>query len=52
MADVLNSQKAELAHLMAIEMGKPLTQGISEIEKCASVCRYYAAPGWGIVYRR
>lgn len=42
MADVLISRKAELAKLMALEMGKPVTQGIAEVEKCASVCRYYA----------
>ncbi|WP_295650335.1 NAD-dependent succinate-semialdehyde dehydrogenase [uncultured Mucilaginibacter sp.] len=42
MALVLDSQKAELAKLMALEMGKPIKQGITEIEKCASVCTYYA----------
>lgn len=29
--------------MMAHEMGKPITQGVAEIEKCASVCQYYAA---------
>jgi succinate-semialdehyde dehydrogenase / glutarate-semialdehyde dehydrogenase len=42
MADVLTSHKAELAKLMAIEMGKPVTQGLAEVDKCASVCKYYA----------
>lgn len=42
MANVLHQKKAELAHLMAVEMGKPIAQGITEIEKCASVCNYYA----------
>lgn len=42
MAQVLHSRKQELAQLMALEMGKPVAQGISEIEKCASVCEYYA----------
>lgn len=42
MSDVLISRKAELARLMALEMGKPVTQGVAEVEKCASVCRYYA----------
>ncbi|QJD94654.1 NAD-dependent succinate-semialdehyde dehydrogenase [Mucilaginibacter robiniae] len=42
MARVLNNRKQELAKLMAVEMGKPVAQGISEIEKCASVCEYYA----------
>jgi succinate-semialdehyde dehydrogenase/glutarate-semialdehyde dehydrogenase len=42
MAEVLISRKAELAKLMALEMGKPVTQGLAEVEKCASVCTYYA----------
>jgi len=43
MANVLKQRKQELAKLMAMEMGKPLLQGISEVEKCAAVCEYYAA---------
>jgi len=27
---------------MASEMGKPVTQGVAEIEKCALLCRWYA----------
>lgn len=42
MAAVLNNRKGELARLMALEMGKPLKEGIAETEKCASVCTYYA----------
>ncbi|GAB2688296.1 NAD-dependent succinate-semialdehyde dehydrogenase [Mucilaginibacter koreensis] len=42
MAQVLQNRKQELAELMANEMGKPVAQGVSEIEKCASVCTYYA----------
>jgi succinate-semialdehyde dehydrogenase/glutarate-semialdehyde dehydrogenase len=41
-ADILRERKAELARLMAIEMGKPLKQGVAETEKCAWVCDYYA----------
>jgi len=44
-AQALDSRKEELARLMAIEMGKPLAQGRSELEKCAWVCRYYAENG-------
>jgi succinate-semialdehyde dehydrogenase / glutarate-semialdehyde dehydrogenase len=38
----LRQRKSELATLMADEMGKPLSQGIGEVEKCAWVCEYYA----------
>jgi succinate-semialdehyde dehydrogenase/glutarate-semialdehyde dehydrogenase len=41
-ARILKSRSAELAVLMAREMGKPLSQGISEAEKCAWVCEHYA----------
>jgi succinate-semialdehyde dehydrogenase/glutarate-semialdehyde dehydrogenase len=41
-ASILRNQKSELAELMALEMGKPLAQGISEAEKCAWACDYYA----------
>ncbi|MDB5135928.1 MAG: NAD-dependent succinate-semialdehyde dehydrogenase [Mucilaginibacter sp.] len=43
MAAVLQNRKKEFAILMAQEMGKPITQGVAEIEKCAAVCEYYAA---------
>lgn len=39
---LLRKSREILAHLMAIEMGKPLKAGIAEIEKCADVCDYYA----------
>lgn len=35
-------RKQALAELMALEMGKPIKQGLAEIEKCAGVCDYYA----------
>lgn len=41
-AEGLRSQKEELSRIMAEEMGKPLKQGVSEVEKCAWVCEYYA----------
>jgi succinate-semialdehyde dehydrogenase/glutarate-semialdehyde dehydrogenase len=43
MAGLLQTRKKEFAIMMAHEMGKPITQGVAEIEKCASVCQYYAA---------
>jgi succinate-semialdehyde dehydrogenase/glutarate-semialdehyde dehydrogenase len=41
-AAILRDRKDELGRLMALEMGKPLKQGISEAEKCAWACEYYA----------
>lgn len=41
-AEVLENEKQEFGRLMTIEMGKPLKAAISEAEKCAWVCRYYA----------
>lgn len=41
-ADILENNKDEYANLMTDEMGKLLSQGVMEIEKCAAVCRYYA----------
>jgi succinate-semialdehyde dehydrogenase/glutarate-semialdehyde dehydrogenase len=43
LAGLLILRKRILAELMANEMGKPIKGGIEEIEKCASVCHYYAA---------
>lgn len=41
-ATLLRKDKTQLAELMANEMGKPITLGSSEVEKCASLCEYYA----------
>jgi succinate-semialdehyde dehydrogenase/glutarate-semialdehyde dehydrogenase len=41
-AKSLKENKQELGELMSTEMGKPLSQSIGEIEKCAWVCEYYA----------
>jgi succinate-semialdehyde dehydrogenase/glutarate-semialdehyde dehydrogenase len=40
--EVLRSRKEELAELITIEMGKPIRESLSEIEKCAWTCDYFA----------
>ncbi len=41
-AALLRERRSDLARLMALEMGKLVTQGRAETDKCASVCDYYA----------
>ena len=38
----LRKEAAELARMMALEMGKPVSQGLGEVEKCAVNCDFYA----------
>jgi succinate-semialdehyde dehydrogenase/glutarate-semialdehyde dehydrogenase len=40
--ELLRERQDELAHLMALEMGKPLRDGRAEAQKCAACCDYYA----------
>ncbi|MBC6990281.1 NAD-dependent succinate-semialdehyde dehydrogenase [Hymenobacter sp. BT491] len=39
---LLRDRQNELAHMMAVEMGKPITDGRAEVLKCALTCDYYA----------
>ncbi len=41
-AAILRKNKSKYAFIMTNEMGKPITQSESEVEKCAWVCDYYA----------
>jgi succinate-semialdehyde dehydrogenase/glutarate-semialdehyde dehydrogenase len=49
LADILETKSDELAVLIATEMGKPVSQGRAEAEKCAWACRYYAEEAEGIL---
>jgi succinate-semialdehyde dehydrogenase/glutarate-semialdehyde dehydrogenase len=42
LAAKLREREAEYADLISREMGKPLAEGASEVQKCAVVCEYYA----------
>jgi len=42
---VLRDRKGEMAAMIADEMGKPITQARAEIDKCASLCDWYATHG-------
>lgn len=42
LALTLKENRERFAKLMAAEMGKPITQGLAEIDKCALACDYYA----------
>ena len=44
-ARALRERVDALAGLMTKEMGKPITQGRAEVQKCAWVCDYYAEHG-------
>ena len=41
-ADLLKTNKEIYARTMTLEMGKPILESISEIEKCSWVCEFYA----------
>lgn len=41
-ADILDKRREEFGSVITMEMGKPLAGAISEVAKCALVCRHYA----------
>jgi len=51
-AAVLKARRDELAALMTNEMGKTLTDGRAEIDKCASACEHFAAHAAGYLARQ
>jgi succinate-semialdehyde dehydrogenase len=45
LADVLRGRSEPMARMITAEMGKPIAQARAEIEKCASLCDWYAQNG-------
>ena len=42
LSEVLRARKQEFAEIITQEMKKPISQSVAEIEKCATLCDYYA----------
>lgn len=42
LAGVLRAEKRHYAELITKEMGKPIKDSLAEVEKCATLCDYYA----------
>lgn len=49
MAADLRATANDLATLLAREMGKPVGEGLGEVEKCAWVCDFFGANGAGML---
>lgn len=51
-ADLIDARTAEMAHLLTLEQGKPISDNVKEISFGAVVLRYYAEEGtriWGSI---
>jgi len=51
-AAVLRTRRDEFAALMTAEMGKTVTDGLAEIDKCASACEHFADHAAGYLARQ
>lgn len=45
LGQLLLRDKQQLARVATLEMGKPISQAIAEIEKCANLCQWYSEHG-------
>ncbi|MFO1014507.1 MAG: NAD-dependent succinate-semialdehyde dehydrogenase [Caulobacteraceae bacterium] len=51
-AQVLRARRDQFAALMRLEMGKTVTDGLAEIEKCAGACEHFAEHAAAYLARR
>ena len=42
LSEILRARKQEFGKIITQEMKKPISQSVAEIEKCATLCDYYA----------
>ena len=42
LSEILRARKQDFGEIITQEMKKPISQSIAEIEKCATLCDYYA----------
>jgi len=43
LATILEARRQTYAAIITSEMGKPVSQSLAEVDKCGSLCRYYAS---------
>ena len=42
LSEILRARKQEFGEIITQEMKKPISQSVAEIEKCSTLCDYYA----------
>jgi len=52
LAELIDKNKNSIAEIATLEMGKPINQAISEVEKCSVLCKYYATQGPSMLEKR